>query len=61
MKFTLDQEGAIMEAILAGKDGETAAKEWLVANPGVLDSWLAGVTTFDGQDGLAAVKASLGL
>jgi glycine betaine/proline transport system substrate-binding protein len=61
LKFSLDMEGAIMEAILAGKDGDTAAKEWLVANPGVLDAWLAGVTTFDGQDGLAAVKTSLGL
>ncbi|MBK8157575.1 MAG: glycine/betaine ABC transporter substrate-binding protein [Rhodospirillaceae bacterium] len=61
LKFTLDMEGTIMESILGGKDGETAAKEWLVANPGVLDAWLAGVTTIDGQDGLAAVKTSLGL
>jgi glycine betaine/proline transport system substrate-binding protein len=61
MKFTLEQEGAIMEAILAGKDGETAAAEWLKANPAVLDSWLAGVTTFDGQEALPAVKTALGL
>jgi len=27
----------------------------------VLDSWLAGVTTFDGKDGLAAVKSGLGV
>jgi len=27
----------------------------------VLDKWLAGVTTFDGQDGAAAVKKHLGL
>ena len=26
----------------------------------VLDTWLAGVTTFDGGDGLAAVKGQLG-
>ena len=32
-------------------------RQWLKANPGVLDGWLAGVTTFDGGDGLAAVKA----
>ncbi|WP_374375153.1 glycine betaine ABC transporter substrate-binding protein [Dongia sp.] len=61
LKFSLEQEGAIMEAILGGKDGETAAKEWLVANPAVLDTWLAGVKTLDGQDGLPAVKAALGL
>jgi glycine betaine/proline transport system substrate-binding protein len=49
-----------MGAILNdGKDGPTAATEWLTANPGVIDTWLAGVTTFDGQDGAAAVKASL--
>ena len=28
--------------------------------PEVLDTWLAGVTTFDGKDGLAAVKQQLG-
>ncbi|MGH6934351.1 MAG: choline ABC transporter substrate-binding protein [Dongiaceae bacterium] len=62
LKFDLPTEGAIMETILDdGKDGETAATEWLKANPGSLDAWLAGVTTFDGQDGLPAVKASLGL
>jgi glycine betaine/proline transport system substrate-binding protein len=62
LKFDLPTEGAIMDTILAqGKDGETAATEWLKANPGPLDAWLAGVTTFDGQDGLPAVKASLGL
>ena len=35
--------------------------DWLKANPAPLDAWLAGVTTFDGGDGLAAVKAHLGL
>jgi glycine betaine/proline transport system substrate-binding protein len=50
-----------MEAIDGGKDGETAAAEWLKANPGVLEKWLAGVTTVDGQDGLAAVKSELGV
>jgi glycine betaine/proline transport system substrate-binding protein len=58
--FTLQMENEIMGAILNdGKDGPTAATEWLTANPGVIDAWLAGVTTFDGQDGAAAVKASL--
>jgi glycine betaine/proline transport system substrate-binding protein len=62
MKFTLEMEGAIMDSILAqGKDAETAATEWLKANPGALDTWLAGVTTFDGGDGAAAVQQKLGI
>jgi glycine betaine/proline transport system substrate-binding protein len=61
LKFTLPMESSIMEAIGGGADGEKAAADWLKANPGVLDSWLAGVTTFDGQDGLAAVKSDLGV
>jgi glycine betaine/proline transport system substrate-binding protein len=62
LKFDLGSEGAMMDAILSqGKDAETAATEWLKANPSALDAWLAGVTTFDGQDGLAAVKSSLGV
>jgi glycine betaine/proline transport system substrate-binding protein len=62
LKFDLALEGTIMDQILSGgKDAETAAREWLVANPGALDAWLAGVTTVDGQDGLPAVKQSLGL
>ena len=50
-----------MEAIDGGAEGEKAAADWLKANPGVLDKWLAGVTTVDGQDGLAAVKSNLGV
>jgi glycine betaine/proline transport system substrate-binding protein len=61
LKFDLAQESAIMEAIDGGAEGEKASADWLKANPGVLDSWLAGVTTVDGQDGGAAVKKSLGL
>jgi glycine betaine/proline transport system substrate-binding protein len=54
-------ENEVMGAILNdGADPATAAKDWLRANPEVLDSWLEGVTTFDGQPGLDAVKASLG-
>ncbi|WP_085904500.1 choline ABC transporter substrate-binding protein [Kiloniella majae] len=60
--FTLAMENEIMGAILDdGKEGPVAATEWLKANPGALDAWLDGVTTFDGDDGLAAVKGHLGL
>ena len=61
LKFDLAMESAIMEAIDGGAEGEKASADWLKANPGVLDKWLAGVTTVDGQDGLAAVKSELGV
>jgi glycine betaine/proline transport system substrate-binding protein len=60
--FSLEMENEIMGAILDdGKDPEAAAKEWLTANPEVLEPWLAGVTTMGGEEGLAAVRAELGL
>ena len=60
LEFSLQLENEIMGAILNdGKEPETAAREWLAANPGVLEGWLAGVTTKDGGDGLAAVTAAL--
>ncbi|WP_119300943.1 choline ABC transporter substrate-binding protein [Dongia deserti] len=61
LKFDLAMESAIMEVIDGGTEGEKAAADWLKANPAVLDKWLAGVTTADGQEGLPAVKESLGL
>jgi glycine betaine/proline transport system substrate-binding protein len=62
LKFSLPMEGAIMGAILDdGQEPNDAATAWLKANPDVLDGWLAGVQTIDGKDGLAAVKAHLGL
>ena len=61
LKFTLDMESTVMEAILAGKDAEQSATAWFKSNPAVLKDWLAGVTTSDGGDGLAAVQKHLGL
>jgi glycine betaine/proline transport system substrate-binding protein len=62
LKFNVDLENTMMNMILTdGKDGPTAAAEYLKAHPGILDTWLDGVTTFDGQPGLPAVKESLGL
>jgi glycine betaine/proline transport system substrate-binding protein len=63
LKFTIPMESEIMDGISTNKDkdGDRAATAWLKANPAVLDTWLAGVTTFDGQDGAAAVKKSLGI
>lgn len=41
--------------------GTEAAARAIKEQPEYLEAWLAGVTTRDGGDGLAAVKASLGL
>ena len=60
--FSLAMENQIMGAILNdGTDPREAAKAWLAANPAVIEPWLAGVTTKDGGDALAAVKAAIGL
>ncbi len=62
MKFSLPMENEIMGKILNdGADPAAAATEWLKANVTAIEPWLAGVTTRDGGDGLAAVKTKLGL
>jgi glycine betaine/proline transport system substrate-binding protein len=61
LKFTLKMENEIMGGILNdGKEAKAAASEWLKANPDAVTPWLQGVTTFDGGDAAAAVKAKLG-
>ncbi|TKD15441.1 choline ABC transporter substrate-binding protein [Rhodobacter capsulatus] len=60
LEFSLAMENEIMGKILDdGIDPPTAARDWLAAHPEVLAPWLAGVTTKDGGDGLAAVTAAL--
>jgi glycine betaine/proline transport system substrate-binding protein len=62
LKFTLPMENEIMKKIIdGGEEPEAAGTEWLKANPAVLDTWLAGVTTKDGGDAKAAVKTAFGL
>ncbi|SHO46675.1 choline ABC transporter substrate-binding protein [Desulfopila aestuarii] len=62
LEFSLAMENEVMALILDdGLKQKQAARQWLVKNPGVLDSWLEGVKTVDGKPGLAGVKASLGL
>ncbi|MER8368761.1 choline ABC transporter substrate-binding protein [Mesorhizobium sp. M0991] len=60
LKFNLDMEGEIMDAIIKGADGNTAATDWLKKHPDAVAPWIAGVTTFDGGDAAAAVKTALG-
>ena len=58
--FSLAMENEIMGAILNdGAEPRDAAKAWLAGNQGILDGWLDGVTTKDGGDAMAAVKAAL--
>jgi len=42
-------------------DADKAAIKALKADPSVLSDWLKDVTTKDGQNGMTAVKAKLGL
>ncbi len=60
--FTLPMENSIMGSILDdGMKPEDAAVKWLKANPDAIKPWLAGVTTKDGGDALAAVDKALGM
>ncbi|MGB7318782.1 MAG: choline ABC transporter substrate-binding protein [Planktotalea sp.] len=62
LKFSLAMENEIMGAILNdGDDADDAAAAWLKANPDAYMAWLDGVTTKDGGDAIAAVKAALGM
>ncbi len=60
LEFSLAMENEIMGAILNdGTDPAEAAKAWLAANPAMVEGWLAGVTTMDGGDAVAAVMGAL--
>ncbi|MFI8746301.1 choline ABC transporter substrate-binding protein [Pseudomonas sp. NPDC077186] len=60
LRFTQEMENSIMDRVLSKQASNAEAiKAWLQANPQVLDAWLDGVTSRDGGDGLAAVKARL--
>jgi len=59
LQFSTDMENQVMGPILKKAKPNKAASDFLKANPAVLDKWLSGVKTFDGKDGLPAVKAAL--
>lgn len=62
VKFTIPMENEVMFKIgKEKKEPRKAAMEYLKKNPDVLNAWLAGVTTKDGGDAVAAVKKSLGM
>lgn len=62
LSFTLEMENEVMSAILdEGQAPEAAAEAWLKENPDVLEGWLDGVTTLDGEPGLPAALEHLGV
>ncbi|MGF6759431.1 choline ABC transporter substrate-binding protein [Paraburkholderia sp. GAS334] len=61
LRFTTQLENQVMQSVMNKEKPAEAAKAYLKKNPQVLDAWLAGVKTYDGKDGLPAVKAYLGL
>jgi len=62
LKFTLEMENEMMDAILnGGQEPSDAAAAWLKAQPATFEGWLNGVTTFDGGPAIPAVKEALGL
>jgi len=62
LEFSLEMENKIMKGILNDAlEPDQAAMAWLKSNPSVLEGWMTGVKTVDGQDGLAAVRTHIGL
>ncbi|KRP72823.1 glycine/betaine ABC transporter substrate-binding protein [Pseudomonas paralactis] len=60
LSFTQEMENSIMAQVSNNKvSNAEAAKAWIKANPAMLDKWLDGVKTVDGQEALPAVKAKL--
>ncbi|SDP20617.1 glycine betaine/proline transport system substrate-binding protein [Rhodoferax sp. OV413] len=60
MAFTVDFENKAISEVLEQKiDPKAAGIRQLKANPKLVETWLAGVKTYGGEDGLAAVKKVL--
>lgn len=60
--YNIDYENHGMRMVMTdGAEPADAAKAMLAKMPGLLDGWLAGVTTIDGKEGLPVVKAALGI
>ena len=62
LTFDIDFENVGMGYLINdGMKPEEAGLKAIKLNKDRLDTWLAGVTTFDGKPGLTAVKEKLGL
>lgn len=61
LKFTVDFENHGIQMMLKqGKGGKDAAIAMMKQHPELVKAWLAGVTTLDSKDGLAAVDQKIG-
>jgi glycine betaine/proline transport system substrate-binding protein len=59
LKFTLRGESEIMAAILdRHEQPDVAAREWLDSHPGLVGSWLQGVSSFDGRPPQRAAQSA---
>lgn len=61
LEFTLEMENEIMTAIDNGSEARAAATQWLQENPSILEEWLDGVMTVEGEPALPAVRGELGI
>ncbi|MDZ7853462.1 MAG: choline ABC transporter substrate-binding protein [Halomonas sp.] len=60
LEFTLEMENQLMAEIMdEGADPRDAARAYLQANPEILEIWLEGVETREGEPALPAVKRAL--
>lgn len=57
--FTVEMNSELMTPLAEGANAETVARNWLSAHPDAVSAWLKGVTTFEGGDAEAALKAAL--
>jgi glycine betaine/proline transport system substrate-binding protein len=61
LEFTLSMENEIMKEIADGAEAMDAARAWLEANSSILETWLEGVKTVNGEDALPVAMANLGI
>lgn len=61
LKFTTDMESELMIGVTDKKDPIELAKGWMQKNPLYLNTWLQGVTTFDGKDAASAARQYFGV
>ena len=61
LQFDVEMENQMMERILEKEAPKQVAADWLRQNPATIEKWLEGVTSYDGEDGVVAVKRHLNI
>ncbi|ERH52891.1 glycine/betaine ABC transporter substrate-binding protein [Ectopseudomonas chengduensis] len=57
LRFTSEQEAELMQPIMDRKQPAQVARDWIKANPQVVEAWLNGVTTLDGKPASVSLVA----